>query len=296
MVENIEFYIVFALQLVIVSIVLPNKIFNRITYVVNNFPPEKYPKLYPNTQLQQQVKEHTYIKSNRYIFATGLVLLLGILYWDVNNVGKVNEMLPIGFFLLQMYPLMILECKERKYFNAMKKASNLAKRNSILAPRRLFDFVSPYLALVTVLALGGGVAIDVMVNQGAETYLFGVSQDTFFRSVMLILCNLMFLVVIYFNLYGKKLDPYQDNQDRLVAIQANVRSLFYISIAMSCFFAVREATEDTQFEYLQPAIMSLYCTIISVMSIVSRLNTLKVEHINFDVYKAEVDTKNAEKA
>lgn len=287
MLENSTFYGFFLAQLLIISIYLPRRVYVRMNEVIARFPPNEYPKLYPGSAAGMQAQSLKFMRYNMIILVLGLLILSIIGFWDMNNPGNINEMLPVGFMLLQMTPMIMLEMSERQTFQAMKAADVRTKRMSDLTPRRLFDFVSPVLVLLALVAIIFSVAIDVYLNQHIETYALGVGHGTFMRTLVLILCNVLFAVIVYHNMYGKKLDPYQDNKDRMLTIEATIKSLLYMSIAMSIYFSIREGTDDMGIDHLQAAMMSLYCTVIAFMSIGARLNTLKIKRINFDVYKAD---------
>ena len=88
--------------------------------------------------------------------------------------------------------------------------------------------------------------------------------------------------------FRQKLDPYQDSPDRIKAIGSTVKSLVIMSIFVSLFLIFREGTDDMELDKYKPLFMSIYLISIISVSIGSRLNSLKLEDNNFDVYKDEV--------
>lgn len=290
MLENSLFYILFLSQLFIVSIYFAGKIAGRMRYIFEHFPPEQYPCLYPGNSATLSHQANRFEFVNRAIFCSGLLLLAGCVYWDINNQGYISEMIPVVFLMWQMTPIMLLEYREKEYFSQMRKADLRTKRSSGLVPRRLFDFVSPLLILIALGAVILAIVVDIAVNQHIETFALGLGKGTLMRTILIIVCNIVFAVIIYYNLHGKRHDPHQDEKDRLVVMETTIKSLVQVSIAMSIFFAIREGTDDMGVDYLQASMMSLYCVIVAFMSIGSKISNIKIEQLNFDVYKKQAKT------
>ena len=89
------------------------------------------------------------------------------------------------------------------------------------------------------------------------------------------------------------MDPYQANQDRIKVLKVTVTSMTYVSIAVSVFLSVQMLINIFEWDFLEKSIMSIYCQLIVWASVGSRLKQLKLENINFDVYKSqETDHQN----
>ena len=89
--------------------------------------------------------------------------------------------------------------------------------------------------------------------------------------------------IIAWNLYGKKRDPHQAHEDRMSQTRLVATQLIYISIAATIFVAVSIALSAFDLHHLKQFATSLYLQLIAVMS----LQTMRIDHINFEVYKAD---------
>ncbi|MBL7014671.1 MAG: hypothetical protein ISR83_09680 [Candidatus Marinimicrobia bacterium] len=84
-------------------------------------------------------------------------------------------------------------------------------------------------------------------------------------------------------MFGKKLDPYQSNEDRRRQTSLIVKQLALISIGMT-FYAIFTILAHTfEIRYLGSIFMSIYFQIIAVFT----FQVIQIDNINFDVYKDE---------
>lgn len=97
----------------------------------------------------------------------------------------------------------------------------------------------------------------------------------------------MLALIGAWNLYGRKLNPHQSADDRIQIISVNLKSLCFISIALSAFIAVSAADDIYNLDAFDAVIMSVYFQIIAVFSIGFSLHNIKPDEIDFDVYKNE---------
>ena len=214
----------------------------------------------------------------------GFILLFAAGLWDKSSDGRVSDLLPFVYFMVQVIPLMLMEVSGFAYFKLMRKADSRTRRKAELHPRRLFDFISPTMF---------GAAI--VMNIACIFYYLYIDQfqlywgsDTLVISIALIAMNSLFAGIIYWNLYGKKQDPYQSVKDRIRQIENTVKSLVFVSIGASIFIMVTAGINEFDLDYLEPSIMSIYLQLIALVSVGATLRTLRIEDINFDVYKEDV--------
>jgi hypothetical protein len=284
--DNILFYVVFISQILLISFYYPRKILSKISYVLKTYPKSEYPKLYPKQTTYYQRGMLMYRVINIIILLTGFILLFEIGRWDYSSDRNISEAFPLAYFFIQMMPFIIMEISGFAYFKLMRKADIRTKRQAGLQPRRLFDFVSPISVTAAIVLFFTCIAFFYSLHQ----FQFNVKNDTFVIVITLTLSNLIFAGIIFWNLYGKKLDPYQASKDRLKQVEVTVKSLVFMSIAASLFLMVFEALDEFQLDYLEPVLMSLYFQMIIFLGLGALLRKYRVEDMNFDVYKEDAST------
>ena len=67
-----------------------------------------------------------------------------------------------------------------------------------------------------------------------------------------------------------------------------MKSLVFISIAMSVFFMTTAAGDAFDLDSFEPSIASLYFQLIVWISLGPMLRTIRIDDINFEVYKENV--------
>ena len=149
--EQMIFYFVFLSQVLLISSYLPRAILSRVRYVVETYPPSKYPKLYPVPIEAVEKAQRNYKNMNLFALLVGFVLLFigayspteEMLNWDSISVITI-------YFLVQHSPMMIAATSGFTYFNLMRRADSRTTRKAELHPRRLFYFVSPVIIGVAI--------------------------------------------------------------------------------------------------------------------------------------------------
>jgi hypothetical protein len=287
MIENSLFYPLFISQIFLFSYYFPKKIHRRMQLVLKNYPASMYPKLYPKPIEHYYDGQEKYRLMNQGLLYFGIVSIISIFYWDFASKNEISSFLPWTYFMLQMFPLMLMEFSGFSTFKQMRKTDKRTTRMAELNPRRIFDYISPSIVVAAVILYLFAIIFDIYKNQDIHQYHFTLSSQTVLAAVFLTLGNIFFIVLIFWQLSGKKLNPYQSNEDRIKQIEVTIKSSIYVSMWMSLFFIANEAVDDTKYEYLQSIIMSLYCQLIAIASITTMLKNVKIENINFDVYKAD---------
>lgn len=279
------FYIVFLGQIILLSFIVPRKLLSRMQHMLKTYPPAEYPKLYPRPI------EHYYIAHDRFrlvnnaILGVGLFVLFSVMFLIDHSTfaddGYISEAFPAAYGMLQMVPLMILELSEFSHMKLMRRTNPSPTRRADLKRRRVTDLVSPALIAVTVIVAAGSVLYDFYVHDFAVSW----GHDTAQRTITLLVTNLMLLAVGLWQVYGKKLDPHQTSEDRLRRAAAGIRSLLYVSMAMSIFFVTAAADDVYDIDALDAILMSVYFQVIVLLSVGTVCNAVQPEDINFDVYK-----------
>jgi len=278
---NILFYIIFIGQIFLISYYFPKKITLRVSEILQRFPPSDYPKLYPQS-VDKVLKGQVVFKLlNQVILVVGLALLFayGLSSTDYGENQKHAEGMPIFYGMLQFFPYMLMEIAGFKQFKLMKNNDQRKSRTADLQPRRLFDFVSPLLLISAVLIGIGYFIFDLYIHN------FTMDTEMIPRFVAIVLCNSLFVGLTLRNLYGKKLDPFQANKDRLRQIAFATNSMVKISIIASLFFMITSATEVFDLEHFEVIFNSLYFQVIAFFGLGSTLQAMNLDEIDFEVYK-----------
>lgn len=283
MLDNILFYIVFLSQIILVSYYYPSKILNRMRQVLEKYPPESYPKLYPKPDEYYEKWKFRYRIINLIIMLLGFIILIAIGYKDFYYEGNTSESIPVFYFMVQSFPLILMEISGFAYFKLMRKADVRTTRKADLQPRRLFDFVSPVAVGFAILTNIACLFFFFYINE----FQFYFGSDAFVILLTLLASNAIYIGIIYFNLYGKKQDPYQDSKDRTRQVEVTVKSLVFMSIAAGIFLTLTKVIDSYGLESLEPIAMSIYLQFILVIGLGALLRKLRIENINFEVYRVD---------
>jgi len=281
--DNILFYIVFLSQILLASFYFPKKVLGRVRIVMEQYPPSKYPKLYSKPIEYYEKGQRNYQKMNQIILVVGFMLMFAVGLWDYSSDGWINQMIPFAYFMIQAIPLVLMEINESTLFKLMRKADLRTTRKAELHPRRLFDFISP---TIVGLAIFMNVACIWFYLYG-DQYQFHWESDAFVISISLFAMNALFAGIIFRNLHGKKLDPHPASKDRMRQIGVTVKSLIFMSIGASVFIMMQAGINEFDLDYLEPSIMSLYLQFTMMIGLGSVLRKLRIENINFDVYRED---------
>jgi hypothetical protein len=283
MFENILFYPIFLSQILLISYYYPKKIISRMKFVLEKYPPEQYPKLYVKPIGFYKNVVRIFKISNQVILAIGIVGIIGLGYLDMSHEGSIAEVIPIIYFMIQILPVFLMEVFGFAYFKMMRKADTRTTRKAELMPRRLTDFVSPIAVGLAIFMYFACLLFFYLL----EGFQYDLRNDTFIIFLTLSLSNLFFCVIIYWNIYGKKLDPYQAGKDRIRQIEITVKSLVYMSILASAFLILTKSINVYNLDYLETALMSVYLQIVIWLGLGSMLKNIRLEKLDFDVYKNE---------
>ena len=282
--DNILFYAVFLSQILLISFYFPRKMLKRIRYVFATYPPSQYPKLYPEPIEYYEKAQRNYRNLNVAVLLIGLSLLAVLLgdsrsgQWDIGN-------FVFPYFMVQFFPMILLEMRAFKYYRLMRKADSRTTRKAELQPRRLFDFISPTMIGLALFVYFAFIALILYIRQFDFPWFGG-----YWNIVGVTAVNVFFAAIVAWNMYGKKRDPYQAYEDRKRQIELVVQQMVFMSIAATTFMAIEVGLASLDLHDLQPTVMSLYFQLIAVIC----LRTLRIDNINFAVYKGGPSEERAE--
>jgi hypothetical protein len=279
---SLTFLVVFLGQIFFSSYYVPKRILARLDRLRTDYPPERYPKLYPRSAESFSASRSLFQWSSRAVFALGFVLLYGAVVMDGAD-GYISEAWPAAYGLMQFMPLLVIELLGFRQFRLMREANTDTTRKADLRPRRLFDSVSPAL-LVQALELMISVFCLVMY---VNDFHLAWGSDAVQQAIVMLVSNLALVVVGLFQFHGRKLNPHQSARDRTRQTRAQLTSLLLLSCAMSVFFIWQTAGDAFPLHDLDAAAMSLYFQLIVALSIGFVLRSLRFEDIDFEVYAAK---------
>ncbi len=285
--SNTLFYIAFLSQIFLMSYYFPKKLSERMQQVLTSYPPETYSKLYPKPVEYYKMGQLVFKYVYRFIFLLGLVILGAVMFLVDHSTfaddGFISEAWPAAFGMIQFLPLLFVELSEFSNFKRMREANAASTRTADLRRRNLGDVVSPALLVAAVLLFAGAILADLFAHDFAPTW----ENGAFGRAITLIVSNGLMAAIGWWNLFGRKLDPHQSSEDRYQRAAVTVKSLLYISIAMNLFIGVTAVDDLYNLDFLDAVIMSIYFQVIALVSVGVPMNNIRLEEIDFDVYKSD---------
>jgi len=281
---TILFYVLFLSQIILISYYYPKQITHRIESVLKNYPPKDYPKLYPESADKVIAATARYKLLNQIILGLGLVLMAGyaLMSADYEDNQKHAEGLPLMFGMVQFIPFMLLEISGFRQFKLMRKANKRTSRTADLTPRRLFDYVSPLQVISAVVLLFIFTYFELYINE------FTITSDFIIMMIALCLTHALFIGLAIWQLTGRRLDPHQATKDRSNQTQLSLQSMVAVSIFMSIFLIANSAVDAYQLGYLEIIINCVYFQVIAFLGIGNMLKTVRIDNIDFEVYRADV--------
>lgn len=277
------FMVVFSAQILLLSAYYPFRVLSRAKRVLEQYPPSEYPKLYPKSSnfFTRCMSVYQYI--NIFNFLIGWVLFYFIYNGQLVGESGINPLLPWGYFMLQMLPSQWLEFYGFRLSKLMKKQDTRTTRSAQLTPRRLGDYISPLLMGTVFFSYFAFVGLTFLLDQ----FSFSTDSNGFLLSVILLIAFLFFATMSAWLVYGKKQDPYQNAKDRQRSVGLVIRTLCFTFIASTVFMALTLFVQTQGLKSVMPVLMSLFLQFLVIISMGFMLNNLRLEDIDFNVYKAQ---------
>jgi len=282
---------VFLGQILLISYYFPKKITQRVNTLLEKFPPSDYPKLYPQPVARVTKGQSIFKVLNLIILIIGLALLFiyGLLSGGYDDNQKHAEGLPLFYGMLQFLPFILMEISGFKQFKLMKKNDLRKSRSAELQPRRLFEFISPLSLIIAIVVYVSYIFFELYIHQ------FTWNFEVVTKLISITLCNILFIGLTLRNLYGKKLDPFQANKDRLRQIRFATQSMIKISIIASLFLMITTLVDVLNVEHIEIIFNSLYFQVIAFFGVGATLQAMNWDEIDFDVYRIESLTNEQHK-
>lgn len=249
-------------------------------YLFDNYPPSIYPKLYPDSIESYHRARRNFRLLNALILVAGLLIVVAL--YVVPHDADLGNVISFGYFMLQFSPLMLLELSSFKEFKKMRKANSSTSRKANLRPRRLLDFVSPAAFGTAVFTYFAFVLAVLYIKQFNFEWFGG-----YWNIVGITGMNIFFAGIVVFNMYGKKLNPHQSDEDRTRQIGGTVKALVLTSIMATVFVTISVLLSAFDLREFMPVGQSVYFQVIAVISIRATMLYFQVDDVDFEVYKEQ---------
>ena len=267
-------YIVLFSQIMFLSYYYPRRMLIRIHTIFKNYPPDEFPKLYPESIDKYKKSAKRYQVMNHLIMVLGVSLILW--FYVTPRTGKWDQAIVFWYFMIQFIPNLGIELWSMKYHKAMRLLNQDAQKEAVLQPRRLTDFISrEFLAIVLVI---------YVILVGYVAYLDQFNYPWFggyFNILIISGIYLIFGLIIYKAMYGKVKNPHQSYEDRKTDIQTLVHQILSIAIAVMLYAMLQISLKVFGLESFKAISISLYFHVIGFLS----MQWPRLDFINFDVYK-----------
>lgn len=263
---NIIFYLVFLGQVLLISALVPYRVKRRLSEILDAFPTSTDPQPYPRPLSSYRTGLAIFTWSNRLLLLAGLALVL-IVYSLHGIETPIPESWPAFFGGMQFTPMLAMDLFCLKLFRRLRELRPMKQRSASLAPRRLFEFVPPWL-----LALALAMMATAML---ADLYLHGFVLDnqTLARNLTMLVTNGLLALLGWWKLRGRSLTPHPDPAARHRSIAAQLTVFTVLSIAFSAYMLLHAANSAFGLQNFDAIVMSLYFQTAMAVSITITLRT-----------------------
>ena len=286
---EILFFIVFAMQIFLMSYYYPKRILSRMDYVFKHYPIETHGKLYPDGYEKALKGKILYGLINNIILVLIIIVFIafaiaifsdGIAVFSDSKALESFNFVPLVVGMVQGIPLLMFDLSTFKQFKQMRVQNHDPKRRAELNPRQLLSYVSPIRLSITISIFIASAFIILKLND------FNIGEKEAILLGAMLFTNSIFIGIGYFLIHGKKMDPHQSAQDRHTTIGVVIRSYTSISILASVFLVFSRSSNEFSLEAWEPIFNSLYWQLLMFLSTGTMLKYVNLKDINFDVYKA----------
>ena len=298
--ETLLFCFVFLSQVLLISWFYPKRVISRVRYVLHNFPPSTHPKGYPLPIEFYERWIRNIARVNLAIVVAGLLiigLILGTLVggWDGGIFASSRNQswdraIVVPFFLVQLITAVgYMSFSGRKFLQAIAKAPPPRVRTTELRRRRLVDFVSPAMLIVT--ALTNVAFIAFVLHYYPRLGFTWFKAAGIIASVAAVL--LVFSVTVGLALRAPKPDPFQTHQDRRNVLKLVAQQALAFCIAYPVLMAAHLTIKLFDPDLLEPVIVSLYCQGCA-LALLWPAYSYRVDKVDFDVYRRDAQDSTSD--
>lgn len=284
--STIIFYTVFISQILILSYYIPKKFIARMRYVYETYPPAEYPRMYPKDNVYYEKYQHRYGVVNKLILILGFVIIIASELTGLELKYKVGQTIVFVYAMLQFMPIITLEISEHKRLKLMREMKVKTTRSAGLKPRGFLDFISPALLVSAIFMLIAAITVDFWTHD----FNFSWSIDVYEGPIIILLGNVYFMVMVGWQIYGKKKDPYLTEPDRERQMKIVSTVAGGTSIAVSLFFTATAFGNVYDISTYETSIFSLYFQLLGFFAFSIILEAKNLTDMDFSVYKENSST------
>ena len=265
MIEANAFLAAFAVQILVMSVLIPSWFIRNARARTASVPAERLAQLYPGVDVGLALKR--FLTQYRVLTMGIAVLGLLLLIWLFNDVRRPdwnsNKTGPLAtaYFLVALGLPGFLFVRFIVRFNKEHKPAE-GKRTAILQRRGLFDFVSPFIVFVAVLSYFLYAAFVIYIEQhpfpGFAGYLKNIGAMTLLYAVN--------AFAVYISLYGRNKNPFETQADRLHTIGLTVKGIVYSSIVMVLYISLNHSLRLLDLKSWEPFALSIFFAICALLA------------------------------
>jgi hypothetical protein len=267
MIEVYLFLAVFPVQILGMSVLFPVRFTRLIRTGLKNIPAERLAELYPGVDVGQAHERFLarYRAVNTVVAVLGLLLLGWFIStmqrpkWDERTVGGMVT----AYFFLQCFPITLIAWFTIRFNKVHRRLLREPKRRAILQRRGLFDFLSPLMAFLVILAYFQFVV-----------FMFYVARHPFpgfggpFANIGIVSLGYIILgAIVMYLIYGKKIDPLQTHADRMRMISFVVNCYAWMCILSAIFVSLTVARQLLHLETWGPFAGTVFFSILSLLNL-----------------------------
>jgi hypothetical protein len=266
MIESYAFLAAFTAQILAMSVLCPAWCIRYVRAQATSVPAERFAQLYPGVDLGKTLERHLtlYRVLNTGIAVIGL-LVLGWLFkymrrpdWDDGPV----EVLVGVYFMAQALPLGLVALFAVRYSKVLKHSFLEGKRTAVLQRRGLFDFVSPFTVFLAVL---GYFLFAAYVMYIAQNPFPGFDGYIIMGAVTLVYALNAFCV--YWQLYGRKFNPFEPHTGRMRTIGLGVKAGVYSCILCVVYLSLNFTLVRLDLQRWEPFAQSVFFVVCALLSL-----------------------------
>ena len=270
------FVAMFIVQIVVMTVVYPSRLIKRLRELDTRYPKEQFPQLWPpGYEAAERLLVTLYWGLNTVVAVAGLALLYGLFTymrrpdWDDDPVAK----LVVAFFFLELIPTAVVFVTAAKLFKKWRNWFQVYRRTATLERRGLFDFVSPFVVVLTLLCYPLLIGLVTYVERDD---LDDGSADALVMIGAITLMYAMFAFGMYASLYGKR-NPFQTHEARIRAMAISVKGSVYTCLVAVVYISLNLMLTMLGLPSWKPFAMSAFLVICGVSSFTSILNAIPRE-------------------
>lgn len=269
MIAEYLFYLMFTMQIWMLSMVHPEWLSGKTASLMQRYPREQFPQLYPIGAAAIERIVLWYRALNWVIVAVGLVFLL-VIYrymqqpdWDDGPVGA----LVFLYLLIQIIPMLLRAVAISRFNRSLWQNFATARQTAVLRRRRLTDFISPVSLGLAGMLYVAFVLLVIYIEENPYPGFGG-----YINILSMTLLYVFFFSHAWTRVYGKKENPYLSQDARLHNIGIHVKLAVYSCMAIVTYRILIFVLALSDAQSYEPAMQSAFLVCISTLLVAGLCN------------------------